>query len=322
MRIVIVMALAVLFGFPSPGPLQAAEDVAEKDPLEIKDERVKAAYELRLRIEQQELEMAEQLEELFRVTESALEGIDAETLENVQPTLDGLAEIARRLQDVGEQLVLEYGRYKNSHGSYRVMIQNGPETYLAAAGVARDWAKQATEQAYKEEYIRMAETWEAIASHLTERANALQIENAELEETVHFLERTNTFLGRFRQHVLTLPSLDSIVERQKYLDRLKGFIQSVEEFRGLFHKLHNDLTSNATNAALRTGTTEDYLVTVSPGDGGPEIRPDIQTAGFGTNACAIVIVVAAIGSTFLGAWRLSQAYWRSSPGEHAFPQVP
>ena len=325
MRVFVTVSLAVVLGCSLPTRSRAAEENAEDLPVPIDDDRVRTAYELRLTIEEQELALAKQLEELFRATESASECVDVDSLENVQPTLDGLAEIAQRLEGMGEPLSREYGRYEKSLASYRQTLQSGPEVYLAAADAAREWAKAEEEpQVYKEEYVRLAEAWEGIASCLTERDVALQTQDAELRETLQFVEATIRFLGRFRQHVLIFPDLDSVSDHQHLIDNLKTFVQNVEKFRGIFHRLHSDLTSNTNSAAVRRDGNGHSLAKQSVvGDDEPSSGQTrnldghtVQAALLGSNSGAVVLLV--LASTLATVWRCRRRRMaHRSPGETA-----
>ena len=301
MRYLIPLVLLNLLALSAGGRISAEEYSKPQDQPEVRihDKRVNAAYKLATELEWQELTMAAQLERLFQKTQSNLQNVNVETLQHVQPTLDGLAETSRRLQETGEELVAEFQKFRSTHTSYWGATTRAPEAYRGAADAAREWAKEAKSQAFIEDYLRMAEIWEAIAERFADRAELVDDQAAEIKRTIDHCREANLFLDRFRQHVATVPRLNGLTEPAEYLDKLQIFIKDMERFRTLFRGLHADLVKNSTCSRLRDRESIDQIAASQHADADGNADPSTTQpaiaglhvyAGFGTVISAILII--------------------------------
>ena len=126
-----------------------------------------------------------------------------------------------------------------------------------AAPIYRDGAKDFIEfsksEPYgelQEQYRQLAETWNFIADKMEKGSDRVVEENKEMAETLQYLERIALFLDRLQQHFDSIPDLNSLKDREKYLENLRHFIKSFEKFRELFREFDTALRSNAVAADL------------------------------------------------------------------------
>ena len=129
--------------------------------------------------------------------------------------------------------------------------------YRTAAPIYRDGAKDFIEfsksEPYgelQEQYRQLAETWNFIADKMEKGSDRVAEENKEMAETLKYLERIALFLDRLQQHFDSIPDLNSLKDREKYLENLRHFIKSFEKFRELFREFDTALRSNAVAANL------------------------------------------------------------------------
>ena len=210
-----------------------------------RDPRVERARSLKDLVLRQQRFLMQQQEEIFRLTENRMKQLDPETLENAQSTLDGFRELTRTLFLIGDDLILQHTRFGKSMDGHENTLKSAAEAYLAAAQAAREWAKEAEYDATKKDYIVMGETWEYLATRLSQNAQLVGTQAKELDETFDYLEETVTFLKRLYGHLSTLFRLEELSERQRYLKNLKTYIQQYQRFESLFRQFHGQLTQNA-----------------------------------------------------------------------------
>ncbi len=246
---------------PAKDSTKAEENTVRRpeDPRQMpaKDSAMALAKDQKVRIESMELELANDEQKAIELIEEAIRQLPDGSLQAQERTLDGFRQATGVLRKLAHNLLAN----RNAIVADLVVLQ---KMYRTAAPIYRDGAKDFIEFSksepfgeLQEQYRQLAETWNFIADKMEKGSDRVVEENKEMAETLKYLERIALFLDRLQQHFDSIPDLNSLKDREKYLENLRHFIKSFEKFRELFREFDTALRSNAFAANLpsRKNTT-------------------------------------------------------------------
>ena len=216
------------------------------------DPRLGAARRITANIQRTEQRIAGEEEAAFRIIDEAINKLPDGTLQAQLDTLNGFRQATTVLHAMARDLLAHRDNLVTDLESLLEMTQHSVSVYNDAARCFQENAAEEPFDEIKEDYVTLANAWTAMAAFMDERGKRLAIENDEIRDTMQYLERTAIFLDRLKQNLDSLPDLQALQEREQYLEQLRRYIRSFEEFRNLFRKFNAALQSDARPAAPKS----------------------------------------------------------------------
>ena len=216
------------------------------------DPRLGAARRITANIQRTEQRIAGEEAAAFRIIDEAINKLPDGTLQAQLDTLNGFRQATAVLHAMARDLLAHRDNLVTDLESLLEMTQHSVSVYNDAARCFQENAAEEPFDEIKEDYVTLANAWTAMATFMDERGKRLAIENDEIRDTMQYLERTAIFLDRLKQNLDSLPDLQALQEREQYLEQLRRYIRSFEEFRSLFRKFNAALQSDVRPAALHS----------------------------------------------------------------------
>ncbi len=240
------------------------------------DPRLGAARRITANIQRTEQRIAGEEAAAFRIIDEAINKLPDGTLQAQLDTLNGFRQATAVLHAMARDLLAHRDNLVTDLESLLEMTQHSVSVYNDAARCFQENAAEEPFDEIKEDYVTLANAWTAMAAFMDERGKRLAIENDEIRDTMQYLERTAIFLDRLKQNLDSLPDLQALQEREQYLEQLRRYIRSFEEFRSLFRKFNAALQSDVRPVTRQSDSSpaqpprsEQAIPNSSQGDEGP-----------------------------------------------------
>jgi hypothetical protein len=239
-------------------PLDNSQESFSRDPKMALAERAKNS------IQKKERELAQDEEAAFELIEEALKQVPDGTLQSEQQTLDGFRQATGVLRKLAHDLLENRDKIVTDIDMLQRMNRSAVPIYRDGAKNFIEFSKSEPYDEIQEDYLRLAGMWNMIADSMEKRAEQFAEQNKEMEEMLRYLERTAVFLDRLQQHFDSIPDLESLKDRERYLENLRRFIKSFEKFRQLFREFDTELRSNAVATDLRSQKNSSQRLAMTP----------------------------------------------------------
>lgn len=152
---------------------------------------------------------------------------------------------------LAQSLDTNFAGYAKSATSLGDELGRGPERFKQAAELFRRYAKEEEYGDLKSDYQQLAALWDKAGETYAARAKRIAPEIAEMRQAVKYVQGTARFLARLDQHLAVYDGLGSGVEREKYIEQLRLYVKSFEEFRLLLKKALGKLAEEPKTTALK-----------------------------------------------------------------------
>ena len=223
-----------------------------EDPRQMpaKDSAMALAKDQKVRIESIESQLAKDEQSAIELIEEAIRQLPDGSLQAQERTLDGFRQATGVLRKLAHDLLANRNAIVADFVVMRKIYGTAAPIYRDAPKTSSSFPSQNPIGELQEQYRQLAETWNFIADKMEKGSDRVAEENKEMAETLKYLERIALFLDRLQQHFDSIPDLNSLKDREKYLENLRHFIKSFEKFRELFREFDTALRSNAVAANL------------------------------------------------------------------------
>jgi hypothetical protein len=230
----------------------AAVTAGEKTPQgDAGDNALALSRGMKSNIEQKEQEIVQNELAIFQAIDQAMEKLQGNNLEAQQETLEGFHRMCGILSALAHKLLANRSKIITDADQLNQLNMAAVPIFRKTAVLFQDYSREEPFDEIKQDYLVLADAWNALADLMEKRATRFTEENKELVEAIHFVERTALFLDRFKKHLDSLPNLQEFSDREHYLEQMRHYIKGFERFREQFRKFDTTLRSQAITASLR-----------------------------------------------------------------------
>ncbi|MFO0842358.1 MAG: hypothetical protein U0797_08140 [Gemmataceae bacterium] len=250
-RLILFAALLVLpaaFADTPPAPPTAPPADPAADPA------IDLAKGVSERLSKDEAAWAEVSRELNKALEAYSPGLL--NLEGEERTFKALRAYSAKLLESGKGIIKTHDRWRKASDTLAATLRRAPRVYGEVATLFRQYAKEAKFEANKEQYLAVAEAWEALAKQAERRTTAFSLDDGKTG-FVEFLAESNTFLERFITALDSMPgTAGSAADQKEMLARLQKHMQRYEELRKSLKLLRDKVGQEATNKEVQKETSD------------------------------------------------------------------
>jgi hypothetical protein len=203
----------------------------------------------------------------IEIDEAALEKLSADlkkaldayapgplSLGQEQNVLSAFRERTKKQLEEGKAIADLMERLSRAAAALSESMNQAPGHYREAAKLNRVWAAEAKFKSNKEDYLLVAETWEALAGHAEKRVKELNLDTT-ADGTLDFLKEQNLFLERFLQTLSALPqAADTPGQYRQLRDKLRKHAAGYYELRRSLKLFREKVGGDALNPDVRERT--------------------------------------------------------------------